>query len=317
MVPLLVLCLALPAVAVAKDIKIGLSMKQQNAPYFVALVEASKQQAAAMGVTFYVTDAQGNISKQISDVDDLLAKGIDAIIIDAVDPLSIVPATKAATRAKVPVIAVDTTIDNSGDFITLIQSNNLENGRKVGEYVGGVFGSTPIKAALISGAKGNIPGRDRRTGVFIGIMEEQLRTQGKAQIEVVAQGWGNWGQEDGLKAMEDILVAHPDINLLITENDSMALGALKAIQEAGKSEQIRIAAACDGQKEGIEMILNGKGNYLATGVNNPAVMGRMGVEAAVTYVKTGKIDLPKIYFTEPVAVTKDNAKKYYDPKAIF
>ena len=301
-----------------KDIKLGLSMKQQNAPYFVALIEQAKKRAAELGVSLLVIDAQGNIDKQISDIDDLIASGVHAIIIDAIDPVAIVPATHAAQRAKIPVIAVDTFIDPEGYFETLILSNNFENGRKVCAYAAQFYKDTAARAAVISGSKGNIPGRDRRTGVFTGFIEEQLRTKGNSELVILAQGWGDWGQDEGLKAMEDILVAYPDINMLITENDSMALGALKAIQEAGKVKQIRIFAACDGQKEGIELIKNNnEGNYMATGINNPAVMGGMGVDAAIEVVQNGKTKLPKIYYTEPIAITIENAAKYYNPEAIF
>ncbi len=68
--------------------------------------------------------------------------------------------------------------------------------------------------------------------------------------------------------MEDILVAHPQINVLLSENDSMALGAIGAVEEAGKREDILIVAAADGQKEALELIK--RREYGATGSNNPA-----------------------------------------------
>jgi ribose transport system substrate-binding protein len=96
-------------------------------------------------------------------------------------------------------------------------------------------------------------------------IEQQLRSSGNVEFDIVSQGWGNWTYEGGLKAMEDILVAYPDINVLISEQDAMALGALQAIEESGKSEYITIVAGADGQKEALLLIKEGR--YGATGMN--------------------------------------------------
>lgn len=301
-----------------KNIKLGLSMKQQTSPYFTAQIEIAKDRAKEMGFTLIALDAQGNMEKQIADVDDLLAQNVDALLINAIDPEAIVPATRAATRAGVPVIGFDTLIDPSGEFVTVVLSNNFENGRAVGAYAAQFYTDKPAKAAVLSGTKGNTPGRDRRTGFFTGFIEQELLTKGKCTLELQVQGWGDWGQEEGLKAMEDIVVAYPDINMLIAENDNMALGAMKAIAEAGMKEQIRIFAVCDGQKEAMALIKNNnEGNYMATGMNDPALVANTAIDVALEIVQKGASDMPKIYYTPPIAVTKENVDKYYRPNAIF
>lgn len=301
-----------------KDIKLGLSMKQQNSPYFTAQIEIAKERAKEMGFTLIALDAQGNIEKQIADVDDLLAQNVDALLINAIDPEAIVPATRAATRAGVPVIGFDTLIDPSGEFVTVVLSNNFENGRAVGAYAAQFYQDKPAKAAVMSGTKGNTPGRDRRTGFFTGFIEQELLTKGKCTLELQVQGWGDWGQEEGLKAMEDIVVAYPDINMLIAENDNMALGAMKAIAEAGMQDQIRIFAVCDGQKEAMALIKNNnEGNYMATGMNDPALVANTAIDVALEIVQKGASDMPKTYFTPPIAVTKENVDQYYRANAIF
>ncbi|MGO4273005.1 substrate-binding domain-containing protein [Paenibacillus sp. TAF58] len=297
-----------------KSIKIGYSQFTLGAPYFVAIVEAAKKTAEEMGVQFVSIDGQDNINKQLSDVDDLLAKNIDVLIMDPKDPIAQVPATKAATKAGVPVIIVDSSIDPSADFVTTIQSNNLANGELVGEWLAKQMKNKQIKMALLSGAQGNPVGKERRQGVIRGLTETQISMSGGSSFEIVAQGWGNWGNEGGLKAMEDILTAHPDVNVLVTENDSMALGAMKAIQAAGKKNDILIVAAADGQKEALELIKSG--DYGVTGMNNPALIGKTAVETAVKLLEEGG-QFPKVTYTPPVAITKENAAKYYDPNAKF
>ncbi len=318
-----IMALAVTAIAgekSVKDVRLGLSIKAQNAPYFVAQFDVAKRMAAEKGFTLIAIDAEGNIEKQISDCEDLISQNIDVLLINAIDPVAIIPATEAATAAGVPVIGFDTMIDEPGEYLTMVLSNNFENGRAVGAYAAQFFSDRPMKAAVISGAKGNIPGRDRRTGFFVGFLEQELLTKGRTELEIQVQGWGDWAQELGLNAMEDIIVAYPEINALITENDSMALGAMKAIEEAGKTDQIQIFAVCDGQKEAMELIKNNnEGNYMTTGMNDPALIAGTAIDLAIEYATKGKFlrSVPKVFYTDPVAVTRENVDKYYRPEAIF
>ena len=149
--------------------------------------------------------------------------------------------------------------------------------------------------------------------MLTGIASAQLTKSGRTTFEVVAQGWGNWSNNGGLKAMEDILVAHPDVNVLLAENDAMALGAMKAINEAGKTDQITIVAI-DGQKEAYQLIRAGKMG--STAVNSPDELGKYVVEAAAKHLN-GDGQLPKVIYTPAVVVTKANADTYYNPQAIF
>ncbi|MCC8166268.1 MAG: substrate-binding domain-containing protein [Planctomycetes bacterium] len=320
---LAVMALAVTAIAgekSVKDVRLGLSIKAQNAPYFVAQFDVAKRMAAEKGFTLIAIDAEGNIEKQISDCEDLLSQNIDVLLINAIDPVAIIPATEAATAAGVPVIGFDTMIDEPGEYLIMVLSNNFENGRAVGTYAAQFFSNRPMKAAVISGAKGNIPGRDRRTGFFVGFLEQELLTKGRTELEIQVQGWGDWAQELGLNAMEDIIVAYPDINAIITENDSMALGAMKAIEEAGKTDQIQIFAVCDGQKEAMELIKNNnEGNYMTTGMNDPALIAGTAIDLAIEYATNGKFlrSVPKVFYTDPVAVTRENVDTYYRPDAIF
>jgi ribose transport system substrate-binding protein len=296
------------------DVTVGLSMKTLSAPYFVAQVGAIEERVRARGMDFIYIDAQDDIIRQVSNVEDLLARGIDLLIMNPLDPKALVLATKSATRAGVPIIIIDSSIDPDADFVTNILSNNLRNGEMVGEWLAGEMGGRRIQAAVLSGAKGNPVGKERRQGVFRGIIEEQLRAQGETRFDLVVQGWGNWTYEGGLTAMEDILVAHPDINVLISEQDAMALGARQAIGEAGKKDEIIIVSAADGQKEAFEMIM--KGEYGATGLNNPVLIAEMAVDVALK-VLAGERDFPKVIYTPAACISRNNVDEYYDPDAVF
>ena len=110
--------------------------------------------------------------------------------------------------------------------------------------------------ALLSGNAGNPVGRTRKQGLLQGITEEQLRTLGYINLNVVTQAYTDWTYAGGQKAMEDVLVAHPDVNVVITESDVCVLGAIKAIAKAGKTKDILIVAGADGQKEAIKYIMD-------------------------------------------------------------
>ena len=303
--------------AVRKDLteyKIGVSMYTLGAPYFAAQLNAAKRKAESLGITLFSTNAQDDMVKQLADVEDLLARGIDLLILNPKDPQGLIPATRAASRAGVPVIIMDSSIDPQADFVTTVQSNNLRNGELIGEWLVKQMKGSPIRMALISGVQGNPVGKERRQGVFRGIIEQQLRTQGTSSFSIVAQGWGNWTHEGGLKAMEDILVAHPDINVLFGENDSMTLGAIEAVKEAGKTSDILILAAADGQKEALKLIQSGE--YGATGSNNPVLIAETAIDIGIEVLQ-GKTGFPQKSYTPAVCITKENVDRYYKPDSEF
>ncbi len=296
------------------DVTIGLSMKTLTAPYFVAQLKVIEQEVKSRGMKFIYVDAQDDILRQVANVEDLLARGIDLLILNPLDPNALVMATKSAARAGVPVIIIDSSIDPEAEFVTIIQSNNLRNGELVGEWLVKQMHGQRINACVMSGAQGNPVGKERRQGVFRGIIEEQLRTMGETKFDMQMQGWGNWTYEGGLTAMEDMIVANPDINVLISEQDAMALGAMQAVREAGKEDQILIVSAADGQKEAFEMIKNGE--YGATGLNDPELISKKAVDIAIR-VLSGETGFPQVIYTQPACISIGNVEEFYDPNAIF
>ncbi len=295
------------------EIKVGYSTPSLNAPFYVVLAKSIKKYTESSGMKFFSTDGQDDIIKQITSIEDLIAAGVNILILNPLDHKAMVPAVNAAVKSGVPVFIVDSAIDPEADYITSVQANNEGNGELIGEWLVKKMGRTRIRAALISGSQGNPVGREKRLGFIRGFCETQLMTQGNVDLSIVSQGWGNWTNNGGLKAMEDILVAHPDINLLVAENDAMAMGAMKAIEEAGKAANITIAGF-DGQKEAYELIKQGK--FGATALNSPDELARLVVDAVIRYLN-GTKQIDKIIYTPAVLITKDNVDKYYDPGAIF
>lgn len=295
---------------------VGISMFTLSAPYYAAQLQAATKKAEEMGCAVSTADGQNDMAKQIGDVEDMVAKGINLLIIDPRDPEGLVPAVNAATKAGVKVVVVDSALDPRANYVTLVQSSNDQNGRLVGAWLAKKTQGKTLKVALISGAKGNVVGEDRRLGVIRGLVEAQLQQSGTSSFQIVGQGWGNWTSEGGLKAMEDLLVAHSDIDAVIGENDDMLLGARKALEQSGKQDSVLLVAAADGQKEAYRLIKQGK--YGVTGLNDPDAIGRLAAQYGVQAVQgTLAADFPRVYYTAPVAVTQENVDKYYRPDSTF
>lgn len=304
------------AAAQAADCKVGISMFTLNAPYYAAQLQAAQDQAKKAGCTVSSSDGQNDMSKQIGDVEDMVSKGVTLLIINPRDPEGLVPAVNSAAKSGVKVVVIDSGLDPKANYVTLVQSSNDRNGFLVGQWIAKKMQGKPMKIALLSGDKGNVVGQERRLGVLRGIAEGQLVNDGKAGFEVVAQGWGGWNNDGGLKAMEDILTAHPDVNIVLGENDSMVLGARKALEASGKVGDVLLVAAADGQKEALQMIKDGK--YGATGLNDPDLIGRTAVDTGLKAVNgTLSADFPKLDYTTPAVITKDNVDKYIKPNAVF
>ncbi|WP_452229924.1 MULTISPECIES: substrate-binding domain-containing protein [unclassified Lacinutrix] len=295
--------------------KIGYCSPSLNAPYYQALLQSIQSTAEKNGMVFYAADGQDDISKQIAAVEDLITKGVDALLLNPKDPDALVGVTKLAKAAGIPVFIIDSSIDPSAEYVTTIQSNNLANGELAGEWLVKKMGNKVMNIALLSGNAGNPVGRTRKQGLLQGITEEQLRTQGKIDLNIKTQAYTEWSYAGGLKAMEDILVAHPDINVVITESDVCVLGAIKAIAQAGKTDDILIVAGADGQKEAIKYIMD-TDFYGCTAMNSPVQIGKNAVKYAIQYMN-GKRDFKKTSFTAPLLITKENAAKYYNPNALF
>lgn len=302
--------------AYAADCKIGISMKTLDAPYFAAQEVSAKKHAEELGCEVISADAQNDLNKQIADVEDMVAQGIGALIVNPRDSKGMVPAVNAASAAGVKVFVIDSTLDPAANFITLVQSSNSQNGQLVGQWLADHTKGKDLKIALLSGDKGNEVGQERRLGVLAGLLEGQLRNEGRARFEVVGQGWGLWGHEGGLKAMEDLLVANPDINIVLGENDSMVLGARKALEQSGKLDGVLLVAAADGQKEALQLIKDG--SYAVTGLNDPAIVAATAVDLAKQALDGAlPSDTPKITYTTPMAITKDNVDQYLKADAVF
>ncbi|WP_126973851.1 substrate-binding domain-containing protein [Gynurincola endophyticus] len=293
-------------------VKVGYCTPSLDASFYVALENAVKNTVLAYGMQYLTTDGQADIAKQVIAVEDLLAKGIDVLILNPIDPQALTPIVKMAREQGVAVFVVDSYIEEEAPYISAVVADNQMNGELLGAWIIKNI-KTDLNIAVISGNQGNPVGREKRLGFIRGLADTQLHGSGKVNFKIVAQGWGGWTNNGGLKAMEDILVAHPYINVLFAENDAMAMGALKAIREMNLQSKITIVGF-DGQKDAYELLNNGQ--YGATAQNSPAILGKTVVETVARYLN-GEENIKRITYTPSVLVERSNVAQFYDPNSLF
>ncbi|HEY8482704.1 MAG TPA: substrate-binding domain-containing protein [Spirillospora sp.] len=290
-----------------ESLTIGVASFSLQAPYFIAMEKAIKDEAKAYGnIKVISTDAQGDAAKLTTNVNDLLTQDVDGIIISG-GPLNAAPAAmNAIAQKKVPSVLVDRKF-SGGEYTAWIGPNNDQIGQNDGKYIADRLKGNGTLVIIKGGPADNSIGLARTNGL-LGVIKQS------PGIKVVeAPDFGEWSSDGGLKAMENVLAKHKKIDAVFCENDSMCLGAQKAIADAGRADEMFLVGA-DGQKEALAEIKKG-GNYAATAVNNADTIGRAGLNRMLAILAGAKPakDTP----LEAPLVTKDNVDRYLDPNSIF
>ncbi|WP_215142923.1 ribose ABC transporter substrate-binding protein RbsB [Exiguobacterium qingdaonense] len=251
------------------DYEIGLSISTLNNPFFVALKEGAEEQANEMDATLTVADAQNDAAKQVNDVEDMIQKGMDLILINPTDSEAVGAAVQAANDAGIPVITVDRNAE-TGDVVAHVASDNVAGGQLAGDYMVELVGEGQ-KVVELEGIPGASATRDRGQGFNEAI---------DGKLEVVAKQSANFDRAEGLTVMENILQDNKDIVAVFAHNDEMALGAVQALDAAGMSDVKVIGFdATDDAVKAVE-----GGTMAATVAQKPTEIGKLGVEAAINHL---------------------------------
>ena len=269
-------------------IVVGFSQMENDGPWRIAETNSMRQEAAKRGDRFelVVTDAQGQTAKQVSDVEDLVAQGVDAIFLAPREAQGFESALQAAKEKKIPVFLIDREVDGVAgeDFVAFIGSDFVEEGRRAGEWLAK---QTNGKANIVelSGTPGSSPARDRHDGFMKAI-------GGYPDMKIITSQTGNFTRAQGQRVMENLIQAHGrNITAVYTHNDEMALGAIQAIKAAGlKPGKDVIIISVDGQRSALEAIARGEMN--ATVECNPR-FGPIAFDTLERHLRGEKIE-PRI-----------------------
>ncbi|HXG84274.1 MAG TPA: ABC transporter substrate-binding protein [Pyrinomonadaceae bacterium] len=277
---------------------VAFSQMENNGPWRIAETKSMNDEAAKRGDKFQlaVSDAQGQTAKQVSDVEDLVARGVDAIFLAPREFEGLAPALQAAKAAKIPVFLIDREAAGrvGEDYVTFIGSNFVQQGERVGEWLAE---NTNGKAGIVElqGTAGSSVANDRAKG-FKNVIEKH------PDMKILASQPANFTRAEGQKVMENLIQAHgKNITAVYAHNDEMALGAIQALKAANMNpgKDVKVVSI-DGQKSALEAIIAGDMNI--TVESNP----RFGPVAFDTYEKylRGEPLPPKIVLED----------KFYDSK---
>lgn len=265
--------LVLAASTVANATKIGLVISTQNNPFFVTLKEGAEGKAKDLGDELIVLDSQNDPSKELANVEDLLVKGIDVLLINPTDSDAVVSAVRAANRQKVPVVTLDRAA-NKGKVVSHVASDNVLGGEMAGNYIIEKLGGKG-KVVELEGIPGTTAARDRGEG---------FNKSAKGKLDIVAKQPADFDRTKGLTVMENILQAQPEIDAVFAHNDEMALGATKAIEATGRNIMVVGFDATDDAVAAVKA-----GNLAATVAQKPAEIGAKGVEIADKIAKKEEV----------------------------
>ena len=280
--------------------KIGLIVSTLNNPFFVDLKDGAMAEAQAQGLELIVLDSQNDPAKELGNMEDLLTQGVDVILINPTDSDAVGNAIKMANDKGTPVITLDRGA-NAGEVVSHIASDNVAGGVMAGEYVAELLGGKG-KVVELEGIAGTSAARDRGQGFNDAIA--------MTDIEVVARQVADFDRTKGLSVMENILQAQSEIDAVFAHNDEMALGALKAIQAAGKDILVVGFDATDDAVIAVEA-----GEMAATVAQQPMLIGELGVQAAVDVLAENTLDafipvaLKLIAMGEPMAEAMGGGEK--------
>lgn len=265
---LVVLSLALAGLAAAQPppleqketYVVGFAQTESNNPWRIAQTNSMQEEARARGYRLVYTDAGGSAAKQVADVRSMIAQGVDLIFLAPREEKPLAPVVLEAKNAGIPVILLDRNVDQTiaqagDDYVTFIGSDFIEEGRRVGEWLVNETGGE-ANIIQLEGTTGSSPANDRKKG-----FEDAIA--GEPNMRILASQTGDFARDTGRQVMETLLQAHPEVDVVYAHNDEMAIGAIAALEAAGRTpgEDV-LVLSIDGGKEAVQLVIDGKINYI-------------------------------------------------------
>jgi periplasmic binding protein/lacI transcriptional regulator len=264
------LAASITAPAMAKD-AIALVISTLDNPFFVTLKEGAEKQAKALNYDLVVLDSQNDPAKDLANVEDVSVRGVKVLLINPTDSDAVGNAIAVANQKKLPVITLDRAA-NKGQVIAHIASDNAAGGEMAGNYIAEKLGKG-AKIIQLEGLAGTSAARERGAGF--------AKAAQAHDFKILASQPADFDRSKGLNVMENLLTAQPEVQAVFAQNDEMALGALRAIQAAGKKDLVLVGF--DGTDDGVKAVKGGK--MAATIAQQPDKIGEIGVQTAAKVLK--------------------------------
>ncbi|MDU4934560.1 MAG: ribose ABC transporter substrate-binding protein RbsB [Peptostreptococcaceae bacterium] len=256
--------------------KIGFIVSTLNNPFFVDLKSGIEERAKELGYEVVVLDSQNDPAKEVSNMEDLTVKEVDIVLLNPVDSDSAVASVMIANNYELPVVTVDRAA-NGGDVVTHIASDNAVGGSMAAQYLIDQLGGKGNIVEL-EGTAGSSAARDRGQGFDDKIAESDMN--------IIAKQIADFDRTQGLTVMENILQSKKNIDAVFAQNDEMALGAQKALEDMGMKDVLIVGF--DATDDAVEAVKNG--TMAATVAQQPLLIGEAAVNAIDKILKGEKVD---------------------------
>jgi ribose transport system substrate-binding protein len=286
--------------------KVGFAQSESNNPWRIAETESFKATAEECGWDLVVTDAGGSAAKQVSDVDSLIAQGIDVLFLPPREESPLIPAVMRAAGAGIPTFLVDRSVDPSvakagQHYVAFLGSDFVDQGARVADWVIENFEGDKGIIIELEGTTGSSPANDRKRGF-------DERIAGDDRFTIVASRSGDFSRDEGRKVMETLLQAHPDVNIVYAHNDEMAIGAIQALEAAGrKPGEDVLVVSIDGTRDALQAIIDGK---MGVTVESSPFFGPLACETMKRYAAGETIE-PWVKVEDRI-FTQENAAEHID-----
>lgn len=281
--------------------KIGLAVPNLQADFFNQIKLGVESYAGKLGIEVIVVDAKNDTATQVSQVQDLITQGIDAFVYIPAGAAAAAVPTRLARAEGIPVINVDREPDGApGD--TVIYGENILSAYQVCSHIIELAGGQG-KMVIIHGQKGTTPEVQRFEGCMRAINENP-------GIELVAQQWSQmWSPDEGFSIAQNMLQAHPDINVIFGQADGLAMGAAKAVEVAGIADQV-IVGGYDGDVAALESLAACDTPFIVTATQSTQAMGVLAVNSAIAVFHGASV--PARQIPNAVLTTCDNAQQFVE-----
>lgn len=258
-------------------ITIGFAVSTLANDFFMTMQDAGIAKAKKEGFTLITLDAQDSSEIQVNQVEDLINRKVDLIILNPCDSNAIGTAVLQANSAGIPVITI-TRASNLGKVVQHLDIDNKEAGKLIAQQMIEDLNGAG-KVAILEGIPGASSTNDREAG-FIDTIKG-------TRIKVVVSLTAHYNRDEGANVTEDILQAHPDIVAIYAHNDEMALGAVRTIDAAGLKGKIKVYGI-DAINEAIIAIKNGE--IAADVQQQPALQMETAIDSALKYLRGEKVE---------------------------
>lgn len=252
-------------------------------------------------VEVIVSDGQLKADKQIADIEDMIAKKVDAILVAAHQSPTLVPVLQQAKDAGIPIVAFDRELTDKSVEVCEVINDDITAGKTGVELLVEGMGEEG-EIAILEGVSGSAVTVNRQKG----FMEE---IEKYPNIKIVADQNANFQRVQAVDLFENVLQANPNIKGVFCHNDEMALGVVKVLKDAG-IEGVTVVGI-DGQKDALEAILAGDMH----GTVRKIVELEYALDEALSYLDTGSCK--ESIMLESMKIDSTNVEEVYDPDAVF